>query len=121
MGSALLNVNVPIRFKLLLSSGAAARALGGPIKLNGVTQGSDRTDKTNEGPPLSRVSLLLLGMLRNSDPELSTSKAGQVPGSIVWKPTVQTDVVPGNEFGGFKNAQPQLSRRNTTRLESALE
>ncbi len=83
--------------------------------LHGVILG---TDKSNKGHPLFRISLFLASMFRDSDPKLNTSEAGQVPGSIVWKPTVQTDVIPGSEFGGFKNAEPQLSRRNTARLES---
>ena len=62
-GGTILSEDVTARFKMHLSRGAAARSQGGPIMLHGVNLGSDQT---NEGPPLSRISLLLMRMLPNS-------------------------------------------------------
>ena len=53
-----------------LSRGTATRALGGPAMLHGVILG---TDQSNKGPHLSRVSLFLVSMFRDSDPKLHTS------------------------------------------------
>ena len=74
-----------------------------------------------KAPPLTRILVLLASMFRKSNTKFSISEAGQVPGSIIWEPLVQADVVPRRKFRGYKNALSQLNRNNIARLESALK